>query len=84
MSKIDEHYREREELGLGDGTDGYVFKKDKMKYNKAEQLLMDIYDSFLSDKGDRDLYPCKQIGDYFKSKGINIKEDEEQWEMEGE
>ena len=27
MSKIDEHYREREELGLGDGTEGYVFKE---------------------------------------------------------
>ena len=52
--------------------------------NEAEQLLMDIYDSFLSDNGDRDLYPCKQIGDYFKSKGIDIKEDEEQWEMNNE
>ena len=26
MSKIDEYYREREEIGLGDGADGYVFK----------------------------------------------------------
>ena len=46
-------------------------------YTKAEQLLLDIYDSSLADNGDRGLFPCKQIGDYFKSKGIDIREEEE-------
>ena len=49
--------------------------------NKAEQLLVDIYDSFLADTGDRGLYPCNKIAEYFKSKGIDLKECEEQWEM---
>ena len=49
--------------------------------NKAEQLLVDIYDSFLADTGDRGLYPCNKIAEYFKSKGIDIKENEEQWDM---
>ena len=48
---------------------------------KAEQLLTDIYDSFLADTGDRSLYPCNKIAEYFKSKGIDLKECEEQWEM---
>ena len=52
--------------------------------NKAEQLLVDIYDSFLADTGDRGLYPCNKIAEYFKSKGIDLKECEEQWEMEEE
>ena len=39
MSKIDEHHREREELGLGDGTEGYVFKKDKKKLIKVSAVI---------------------------------------------
>ena len=50
--------------------------------NKAEQLLVDIYDSFLADTGDRGLYPCNKIAEYFNSKEIDLKECEEQWEME--
>ena len=45
-------------------------------YTKAEQLLLDIYDYSLADNGDRGLFPCKQIGDYFKSKGIDIREED--------
>ena len=49
-------------------------------YTRSEQLLMDIYDSSLSDNGDRNLYPCNKIADYFKSKGVNIIELEDEWE----
>ena len=52
--------------------------------NKAEQLLLDIYDEFLVETGDRDLYPCNKIAEHFKSKGIDLKECEDQWEMEEE
>ena len=48
--------------------------------NKAEQLLADIYGDFLSHTGDRYLYPCNKIGDYFKSKGIDIVKLEDEWE----
>ena len=44
--------------------------------NKAEQLLMKLYYNFLADNGDRNCYPCKSIDEYFKSKGIDIKEEE--------
>jgi len=50
--------------------------------NKAEQLLADIYGDFLSHTGDRYLYPCNKIGEYFKSKGIDLKEYEDEWEEE--
>ena len=52
------------------------------KLKESEQLLIDIYNSQLADTGDRTLYPCEQINNYFKSKGIDIIELEDQWEME--
>ena len=37
-------------------------------YTKAEQLLLDIYDSSLADTGDRYLFPCKQCS--FRRLGV--------------
>ena len=48
MSKIDEHHREREELGLGDGTDGYIFKENiaENDLDKILYLLGKYYDEW--------------------------------------
>ena len=43
MSKIDVYFREREELGLGDGTDGYIFKDDDLV--KALESRFSLHDT---------------------------------------
>ena len=70
MSKIDEHYREREELGLGDGysdgTEGYVFKEhsDKMKKKKKIIIEIDVHKMvtwFWGSRDEREQLACQVI-----------------------
>ena len=72
MSKIDEHYREREELGLGDGysdgTEGYVFKEhsDKMKKKKKIIIEIDVHKMvtwFWGSRDEREQLACQVIED---------------------